>query len=374
MPSVRLAHLALLVAVCAAGQRVGAQDHGALAARVDTLARAAAVARQRVDAYDDSVRSARARTIPVVAGGVRVDAEAEVLALSRAAAPVADDSLRVLLGPAYALIEGHAFDVQSYRPAGWERRILGPEVAVTVMRPNGEIWRAWRADATVPGLTDALVSSALRSVLHRVDAGFFRWLSESVPRDSVTDLEWLTHRMALLSSRAPVGRWCYDGDLAACRQILALAPTADPVLQWHDSASRRRLVTTNAGTAGRISAAMTAACQSGSDSACVALLHQFSPALVAEPTSAAARLSLARHAVALGGTGAFQRLFQPAPDPAGHMTDVAAMPADALIARWRSRVRDARAPSRDLSGGIALITMAWVGGLGLLSLRSSRWR
>jgi hypothetical protein len=350
-----------------------AQDAAALGRRADSLARAAEVARARLQAFDDSVRAAAVATLPVAAGVLRLDAEPAVLSIARDAAPAALDSLRHVLGRALDRIAGHRFQVRERVPARWERPGGPRELLVSVIRPDGDEWRGWRALAEPAALRDVVVAIALKVVFHAADPVFFRWMGDFVPRDSLSSVEWIGLRMALVSAGSAVGPRCHRGDLAACRLVLGLVPVVDPVLQWHDAVTRRRIVRQRSGEARRLSGPMTRDCERGTDSACVVLIRQFAEPL-GDPGGPAARFSLARTAVALGGDGALTRLLASSGTPEAHLVAAAGLPMDSIVAHWHARVRDTRIPSRDLTAEIVLVATAWVTGLGLLSLRSSRWR
>ena len=367
----RLAGLALVLAIPAAC--LPAQEVAGLQRHLDSLGRLAGAAQARLEAYDDSVKRAVIATDTIRVGALQYVVEPTLAQLVRDAARDADDSLRAVLGTAYPRVAGHTIVVHASVPEWWER-VTANRVVLSVVRPSGEVWRGWRTRQDLADVRETIITGALRSVFSAADPALFRWMGDVVPRDSVPDAEWIGQRVALVSLSAAVGPDCYQGRLEACKRILALVPTTDAVLQWHDAASRRRLVARNGATARRISNAMTLTCERGSDSACVALLQQFPPNLLAPSSSVSARLSLARLAVSLGGPGALARLLDTTGASATRLSVVAGMPQDSLVARWQARARDARVPSRDLSPEIAIVTAAWVMGLGALTLRSSRWR
>ena len=91
-------------------------------------------------------------------------------------------------------------------------------------------------------------------------------------------------------------------------------------------------------------------------------------------TNAATRISLLQHALEVGGSGSFARLVEGSPGPAGRLARAAGRPIDEVMLGWRDRVQDARP---QVHAGIAragLWSMLWLIGLGLLAMRSTRWR
>lgn len=362
------------VAALALPVRARAQDAAALQRLADSLARVVVDARARLAAFDDSVRADMTATTVVDGGMLRLAAEPPLLPMARRAVPAILDTLRRALGPSLPRLQRFTFEVRQRVPERWKRPDGAPELDLRVVWPDGSARRGWRSAAWDDALRDLVVASAIRSVFEEADRELLRWMGNVIPRDPLTPEEWARQRMALLSSRAAAGPRCHRGDRDACKVVLGLVPVTDPAIQWHDAASRLRLVRDRSSLARRIDGAMAQACERGSDSACIVLLRQFPVAALGDPGSVGTRVSVAREAVAAGGEGALARLLEASGPPAEQLAVAAGIPVDSLVARWQARVRDTQAPSRDLSREIALVAMAWATGLGLLSLRSSRWR
>jgi hypothetical protein len=227
-------------------------------------------------------------------------------------------------------------------------------------------------------------STSLAATLHHamtyaafmaVDPAFFGWTGNVIPGDSLRSWEWANQRLLLVSAASAVGGRCYRGDRDACTVALLLSPASDPVLEWHDSTTRRALVRAHAATARRMDARVEQQCLAGSDAACVMLLRLLPPGTAREPAPVALRIGLLRHALHLGGAGAIERLLAGrAENPGTRLEAAAGLPIDSLIGSWQARVRETRAPSEDLTIGITIMSLAWATGMGALSLRSSRWR
>ena len=106
---------------------------------------------------------------------------------------------------------------------------------------------------------------------------------------------------------------------------------------------------------------------------CVALLksRSYSPP---SPLSSAARLSLVYVALERGGNGAYSRLVQTNGDVATKLSAAAHMPADSLLAAWRSDLMISRGGPVRLSFGSGLFAVGWILFFAMLASRSSRWR
>ena len=180
--------------------------------------------------------------------------------------------------------------------------------------------------------------------------------------------------MLLVSSASSVGARCHAGDLVACRATLLLTPPADPVMDWHDATTRRSLVLRARAAAERTDPRAVGECEAGSDSACVWVLQHAPPGVIEEPVHPVVRLGLARFAVAIGGRGALQRFAASPPGLEQRIAAAANAPIDTVLSQWNRRIRDTRLPSHNIGPGIIMATVLWIGGLGALSLRSSRWR
>jgi hypothetical protein len=91
-------------------------------------------------------------------------------------------------------------------------------------------------------------------------------------------------------------------------------------------------------------------------------------------TNTATRISLLQHALEVGGSGSFARLVEGPPGAAGRLARAADRPIDEVMLGWRDRVQRARP---QVHAGIAragLWSLLWLLGLGLLAMRSTRWR
>lgn len=362
----------LFVAAFAEG---GAQARQ-LELRVDSLARIAQRTKAAVLAYDDSVRRLRQTLDTAHAATPVIVADRWIIADSRVAAPAVVDSLRATLGKGILLLDGYSFRAHVEHRVGWGRTgDTTREVVVSVVRPNGAQMRAWRSPVDSANLAASLLHAMTYAAFAVADPEFFAWAGNGIPDDTLRASEWANQRLLLLSSASAVGSRCFRGDLPACKTALLLSRSSDPIREWHDSTTRRRLVERHGALARRMDARAERQCAAGSDTACITLLHLFPPGTFREPVAASLRFGLVRHALAVGGAGSAERLLTAnADDPAARLEAAARMPIDSLVGGWQARVRDTRAPSEDLTIGITIMSLAWATGMGGLSLRSSRWR
>lgn len=368
---------AMIAAVLIAGTAVdGSAQVRQMELRLDSLALMAARTRAAVQAYDDSVQRIGRAIDTAHSGTPLVVAGREIIEPTSAIAPVVVDSVAAVVGQAMSRLAGYSFRVHVERHAGWGRgRDTTAELAVSVVRPNGAQMRAWRAPVDSTSLAATLLHAMTYATFAAVDPAFFAWTGNAIPDDTLLASEWAAQRLLLVSAPSAVGGRCYRGDRDACRIALLLSPVSDPILEWHDSATRRELVRAHGPAARRMDARAEQQCLAGSDAACVALLRLLPPETTREPAPVRLRIGLLRHALHVGGAGAIERMLTgSAQNPAARLEAAAGVPIDSLIGSWQARVRETRAPSEDLTIGITIMSLAWATGMGALSLRSSRWR
>jgi hypothetical protein len=76
----------------------------------------------------------------------------------------------------------------------------------------------------------------------------------------------------------------------------------------------------------------------------------------------------------MGGKGALERLVTTPGSAAERLSAAANAPIDNVVEAWRKNVHDVRVPSDTMSGGMALMSAAWILVFAGLSMRSPRWR
>lgn len=170
---------------------------------------------------------------------------------------------------------------------------------------------------------------------------------------------------------------CLHGDLRSCRRAFGLVPTSNPARDWFDAEDRRARIRQMAGQWVLSSKrGQVEACLDRRDfGVCDILFSSLSPDVIQPPFSVTARASLANLALRQGGDAAFERL---AMHPTGGLGDrlafAAGVPLDSLLVLWRGEVLRARPATVAVSGASTAAALGWVALLGLMALRSSRWR
>lgn len=340
-------------------------------ARIQQLRTDAMLARERLTAYDDSMRSANARLDSVRVGPFRIQAEPSLLPLATRAAQLAYDSLRPRLGATLEHLTSFTFTMRVERHA--DRGRADSNVTFQIYgRTGGPQMNVRQVYDT------ALVARSIRLyvpyfVARDVSPRFVAWMENVVNVDTMTATDWRSVRIALASSPAIVGRHCFAGDLPACWIALGFTPVADTARQWYDAHDRRRIVRQNENAALRVDFAATRRCLDGDDFACLDLVRRV-PNLLPAPIPTHTRVTLARTAIAMGGTGSVERLLDGDVEPLERLSQAAQAPVDSIISRWQRSARTAHASSVDMSADVALAATFWALALAGLSLRSSRWR
>jgi hypothetical protein len=364
----------VLAALLFAGATADAQIRQ-MELQLDSLAHIAARARSAVQAYDDSVRRSARALDTVYVGHTVVVSERLIAGQTRAIVPVVMDSVDATIGRAISRVAGFTFRAQVEHSVAWRRADTTKEVVVTVVRSDGSRLRAWRAPLDSTNIAASLQYAIIYTAFAASDAAFLAWAGNGIPHDTMRASNWANQRVMLVSSSSAVASRCYRGDVRACRTALMLSPSSNPILDWHDSTTRRSLVRRHVALARRMDASAAEQCLAGSDAACITVLQLLPRVTFHEPAAGALRAGLLRHALASGGAGALERLLlSNDKDRAARLEAAAAMPMDSLISSWLARVRTTRGTSEDLTIGITMLSLAWATGIGALSLRSSRWR
>ena len=87
------------------------------------------------------------------------------------------------------------------------------------------------------------------------------------------------------------------------------------------------------------------------------------------------RGTLLLHALRTGGAGAFHRFIADSTrDLSQRLSDASGLTVDSLLAGWHSSVVNAKPAPAGTPVSTALVALGWASILGLVSLRSSRWR
>jgi hypothetical protein len=227
-------------------------------------------------------------------------------------------------------------------------------------------------------LTRRLIGQGAQTIGQAVnDSALVSWmgsyLTPAGPNSDRADLVY----MELVTAPWSAARACYTGDRTACRRALGLLGRDDPILSWYDAADRRTLVRTfGYSWWQRLGGALYQRCVNGGpDADCEAALRALPAMAIVPPLSGTARLHLLETALELGGAGAYDRLLASARSSMEtRLAEAAMVPGDSLIALWRGRALAARPTTVALRPSGAWAAVLWGTLLGVLALRSTRWR
>lgn len=179
----------------------------------------------------------------------------------------------------------------------------------------------------------------------------------------------------LATSPSPLGRRCLIGDVAACRDALALREGDDALWRWYDAPYRREFVRGKRWTLRPAAPARYDACLKGDDAACDAVLRSSTRVAPEPPVRTSARHSFVGVALELGGPDAFARLLDSRGRPLDErLSATAGVPIDSLAAVWQARVARAAPQRAGFGAGTAVSSIAWIFFFAFLSSRSTRWR
>jgi len=371
---VRLRLLLACVALVAQKSPLAAQEIRAQEARVDAvrvlIRRAEAIERAFRDSMERATNELDTVLVPplrlLVAPGVRSRT-------ARVAVPAAEQLSRRLGSVALQLNQ----DWIVVRPFFRSRNIDTLTVGSKGERNSTVVEGLWGAvDDSTLSLWIRLTASDLFA-RRLLGAQLLAWSRSSagagLALDTVVDREWVALRFDFVETPAVVSRRCFNGDIGACMSALELTPTSDPALEWYDAAGRYEYVHANwvARSADREGARR---CADGDDASCLSVMRILFRDHPPHPDPVAARMTLVRLAIQLGGVGAYDRLLATPGQPSERLAATARVPIESIVRVWLQRTREARVASDSLSVQIAVGSIAWILACGALALRSSRWR
>lgn len=366
----RVAVLGVALAVCVA-TAARAQRAAVYERRLDSLMVFWRAAHEAARVHALHQQSLYERSDTVHAGPLLVLAARAPVILARQAA----DSVYALLAPGYGraldLLRSHTFVVRNIRPSDVDGVDSSYVLVAEVLRDGSEAFR----QVVVPEravVTSVLRAAVLRALLRDVDRGLKGWLANDLPWDTAATSVWAPARLSLLSSGAAAARRCYQADIEQCRLALRLREPADPIVELYDASDRRRIVS-RIDDEWRVRTLPTGAgaCMAGDDAMCVAVLRQME---LPDPVSSAHRHQLLQVAIALGGSGAMERLILTPGTPEARLGAAARVGADSVMRAWIARIRSGRKSSDDMSPAIAGFSIGWILVFGAIALASSRWR
>ena len=360
----RAALLALAVALLAGPAR--AQDQAVLRARIARLERdlrsaEAAAAAARADSVAHLI-DARLDTVRM--GALRVLAPAGLGPEARAGSAAAASLIDSAFGTAAAALAQRPFMLVLMAARREARPVpVGSTAVVTT--------------GTAADIDQRLVWAAALAIASLNDSALTAWLQGTLVPNRHPERERRRVYIALVTAPSPAGERCYQGDLTACRKSLGLVPTEQALDDWYDPARRRSLVQELADLEEvRIARRLYTACVTGlSDPDCLALLRRVPPAALPPPLPVAARHSLLRTAVELGGPGAYARLLAGAGrSMEARLTGASGILSDSLLRTWRAAVFAARPLPVAVEPRAGWVALCWGVVFAFLALRSTRWR
>lgn len=186
----------------------------------------------------------------------------------------------------------------------------------------------------------------------------------------------LYRRLVLEPSAAH--RRCASGDGDACMAALGVDSGAEPgeLRSWYDASAARAVVWERANGTSEWDRSDVRACLRSEGEACLQVLDRWGFARTA-PVTMAARASLARYALAMGGEGARDRLgrLDPESKPSELLSAAAGRPVHALVADWAASLKEAHprhgSSEERRDRGTAL---AWASVFAFLAMTNTRWR
>lgn len=355
----------LLVILCLWGSPLRAQDSvlTRLQIRADSLLRAWRQA-EGIAALADSLERERATAgrDTIAVGALRIIANPSPLPL-RDAAAAAWPAIDSLYGNAAADLAQRPYVIHAVDPESRERR---PVLRVGVEVP-------WDLDLRMT--TTLLLTSV---PVAAPDRALVEWLGGPIRPSLRPHEDRVAVYVQLVTAPSQTVRNCFLGSIARCVDALQLVDTSALLERWYPTPEERQELVVRSFADFFNHGASTQAfrsCVTGDDAACTGLLRSLPPATLPKPIAHAARATLVREALRLGGRDAYRRLLQDPDAPIGErLAAAAAAPLDSLVARWRAAVLATRPPAVALSWWAVAAAVGWLAVFATCGLQSSRWR
>ena len=335
-------------------------------ANADRLASLAVDAvRQR--AVADSIRKQVQFADTVRDGRIRIATSPELVAFAREIAREAEASLAKTLGPPVDVVPMTFVMRVSPGESGRKHARLERWISDTL---EGAIRLAVEPGSNGPIF---LADGFARKQFAQLDSTLRAWLRFPLQPAHDVKLGRSATYVEIATTDNRIAAECFAGSLARCREGFAFEQPADPVMSWYEPANRRRLA--RRALLRRRRDPAVERCVQGDDLMCIAELRSWAPDELPPPLSSHARHSLTWVALELGGDGALARLETSTVGTVEQRLAEAARTTPAkLIAAWRDSVVAARPRPVAASARTAWAAVMWASLLGILSMRSSRWR
>ena len=373
MSDLRVQRFVITAAIALLGVREAtAQSLSAYESRLAGAMQEVRVARSNYAEYKKTFDERQQFRDTVRVGMLRILTTPALSPLVREAAAIVSSQILEQVGKPSARLEARMLWVRPQSKLRTANADVEPSAMTGYISERGDevsqTWVSQKVDVIAP----ALKVLALRLLVDELDPSYRQWAgADALPTDAMTPVGWSAVRVQLVSAPASLARTCYSGDLAACKKLLGLTPTADQLTEWYTPADRRNVVENvmvlRNGTA---ATPKVQKCLDGSDADCKAVIREHNLGW----GEGAGRSSLLRQALTMGGQGALERLVTTPGTPSDRLSAAANAPIDNVVEAWRKNVHDVRVPSDTMSGGMALMSAAWILAFAGLSLRSPRWR
>ncbi len=238
--------------------------------------------------------------------------------------------------------------------------------------------QTWTREMPIRALARGLVEAAYNVLDLEYNPAFRDWLGVQTP--SVwDDLDLRQAYTELVTAPFATTGGCVLGNLIECHKALGLTPTDDYLNTWYTADDRRTLVLERQRPSDRLypthAARYDDCVDSGDDEACATFLRAQSRfQTIRPPLSATVRLSLVRHALDVGGSGSYLRLFYAKGAIADQLTAAAGIPADSLLRSWRTMLFEVSGTPTAVTFPLGLSAILWLAVFSAMALRSTRWK
>jgi len=220
----------------------------------------------------------------------------------------------------------------------------------------------------------SLLGIAVHLIDQRADSGLTSWLFGEFSPTPLDHVRWDLLYVELAATPWSRIQECYADHLRSCRLALGLDGREDPITQWYDAEDRRRFVAAASGDP-KFEGQRRLCLAQGIEATCTQAFRAINRGPLPPPLDAYARVSLLQMAITLGGRNAYDRLMAGRGQPIAIRLGLAArLPTDSLVEGWRRRIMSSRPTAVPLTARGAWMSVTWCLILGLLALRSSRWR
>jgi hypothetical protein len=210
-----------------------------------------------------------------------------------------------------------------------------------------------------------------------LDGPLADWLGAPLRPSLDPDEERRAVYVQLVTAPSQAVRACLLGAVARCADVLALGDTSGLLERWYPSPPERRALVTesfryffNHGA----TAQSFQACLARSDAACTGLLRTLPPGTLPRPLAYAARATIVREALRLGGRDSYRRLLDSDVEIGERLAVAAGVGLDSLVGAWRNAIVAARPKTVALPWWALGAGFGWLAFFGTCGMRSSRWR